>query len=52
MRIGKPATKTILLKNLPAAHKAYFKAYCARRGKTMNGVLLEFIRTCVKEELE
>lgn len=36
--------KSFMLRNIPAALHTRFKAACARRGRTMEEVLLEFMR--------
>lgn len=45
-------TTVLYLKTVPAHTKAQFKAYCARRGKTMTEAVVEFMQTCAAEDQE
>ena len=34
-------------RNIPEATKSQFKAYCARRGYTMEGAIIALMRDCI-----
>lgn len=40
----KKETGTIYLRKVPANLRNYFKAACMKRGKSMKGVILEFMK--------
>lgn len=42
-----PPTVSMLLKKVPVDVKARFKTYCTRRGQTMSGQLIKFMRDVV-----
>lgn len=49
----KPKAEGILfLRNLPDNLKAQFKAYAARRGKTMTELVLEYMLACVRKDVD
>ena len=39
-----------LLKKIPSELKGHFKAYCAKRGKSMRRVMLEMMKKAVKKQ--
>jgi hypothetical protein len=41
-------TSTLYIRYVPANLKAYFKAYCAKREKTMADVIVEFMHHVTK----
>jgi hypothetical protein len=47
IEIGPP----FFFRNVPANLHAKFKAYCARRGKTMRAMIIEMVRQAVKEDV-
>jgi len=44
-------TTSIYTRNIPLPLKAQFKAYCARRGYTMEGAVMSLLRKAVREDL-
>jgi len=40
----KKRTSCLYIKNIPANLKSYFKAYCAKREKTMSEIIIEFMK--------
>lgn len=41
---------TLNLRNLPVDVRDMFKAYCASRGVNMTETIVEFMRTCIRED--
>jgi len=37
-------TSTLYIRYIPATLKSYFKAYCAKREKTMSDVIVDFMK--------
>jgi len=46
----KQETSVLYIQLIPAHIKSYFKAYCAKREKTMNDIILDFMRSVVLAE--
>jgi antitoxin component of RelBE/YafQ-DinJ toxin-antitoxin module len=43
-------TATVYLRGIRADVKAYFKAYCAKRGMSMTEMVEELMRRCIAED--
>ena len=41
-------TTELYIRGIPVNLKNYFKAYCAKRGKTMSSLIVSFMREVVK----
>lgn len=40
---------TLLVRHIPTTIKDFYKAYCAKRGKTMSQDIISHIRDCAKQ---
>lgn len=51
MRPLKPNTTRVNTRNVPVPVRDMFKAYCARRGYTMEAAVIALMRKAVKDDL-
>lgn len=41
---------TIYIKNIPTDLKNFFKAYCAKRNKSMKDAIIAYMRRCIESK--
>jgi hypothetical protein len=45
-------TSTLFIRYIPVEVKLFFKAHCAKRGKTMSQVVIKFMKDSVRTDQE